>query len=605
VKKTEVPTTWRDRLRALKNVPPLLRLVWDADPGLTVAAVLVRLATSITPVIQLWVGKLLIDQVVLAVSGHPIVVRRLWTLLGCEIAVVVVSDVFARCTNLFDSLLGDKFTNFVSLRLMEHAQRMDLAHFEDPLFYDKLERARQQTSSRTSMLVVLGGIAQQSLTLVTLVAAVVAFSPWFLVLLVAAIIPSFFGETRYAFMAYSLLHRFTPERRQLDYLRELSASDKSAKEVKIFGLGGFLIERSRSLFGQFYAANRSLAIRRSTTGALLGLLPTAGYYVSYALIISRTIARTLTVGDMMFLVGAFGRTRTIVQSLFASLSLIAEQALYVRDLFDFLAVEPSVVSPPKPIPAPRPIRTGFEFRKVSFSYAESDLLVLRNISFRLERGERLALIGENGAGKTTLVKLLARLYDPTHGEILLDGLDLREYDVEDLRREIGVIFQDYMHYDMLAGENIGLGRVDDLANAPRIVSAAHKSLAAGLIAKLPRGYNQMLGRRFEEGIDLSTGQWQKVALARAYMRDAQILILDEPTASLDARAEHEVFQRFADLALGKTAVLISHRFSTVRMADRILVLENGCIQEQGTHDQLVSLGGHYAELFTLQAAGYR
>jgi ATP-binding cassette subfamily B protein len=294
-----------------------------------------------------------------------------------------------------------------------------------------------------------------------------------------------------------------------------------------------------------------------------------------------------------------------MENLVSSLVGISEQALFIKDLFDFFETNPTILSPPNAIPAPRPIRNGFEFENVSFAYPGSEKWVLSNVSFRFYPEERIALVGENGAGKTTLVKLLARLYDPSAGRIVLDGVDLREYDVNDLRHEIGVIFQDYMRYDMLAAENIGVGRIEELQNELRMKASAEKSLAAGVVSALPKRYRQMLGRRFEGGVDLSTGQWQKMALARAYMRDAQILILDEPTASLDARAEFEVYQRFVDLTAGKMAVLISHRFSTVRMADRILVLEEGRIAEQGSHRQLVALGGKYAELFELQAAGYR
>jgi ATP-binding cassette subfamily B protein len=455
------------------------------------------------------------------------------------------------------------------------------------------------------MLAVLAGMGQQLLTLLSLSAAVVSFSPWFLVLLIAAVIPAFLGETRFAMLAYSILYRWTPERRELDYLRMLGASNQSAKEVKIFGLGHYLAERSRVLFNRFYRENKALAIKRAVTGSLLNLLPTAGYYAAYVLILVRTMAGALTVGSLTFLVGAFARSRGLIESLFSSLNNIAEQALYIKDLFDFFETKPGIVSPPHALPAPRPIHSGFEFRRVSFAYPGSDRQVLRDVSFRFDAGERIALIGENGAGKTTLVKLLARLYDPTGGAILLDGVDLREYDVDRLRAEIGVIFQDYMRYDMLVRENIGLGRIEELENQERIESAARKSLAEPLIAQFSHGYKQMLGRRFEEGVELSAGQWQKIALARAYMRDAQVLILDEPTASLDARAEYEVFLRFADLTRDKMAVLISHRFSTVRMADRILVLSDGEVIEQGTHQQLVALGGRYAELFELQAAGYR
>ncbi len=580
-------------------------MVWDTSPAITATTVILRLGAAMIPVGQLWIGKLIIDLVVRSITGQVVAPNRIWVLVAYEIALVILSDLLSRAINLCDSLLGDKFTNHVSLRLMEHASKLDLVSFEDPTFYDKLERARRQTTARLGMLAVLAGMAQQLVTLATLSAAVVTFSPWFLVLLVAAVIPAFLGETRFAMLAYSMLYRWTPERRELDYLRMLGASNQSAKEVKIFGLGRYLSDRSRILFDRFYAENKALAIKRAASGSLLNLLPTAGYYAAYVLILVRTLAGVLTVGDLTFLAGAFARSRSLIENLFSSLNNIAEQALYIKDLFDFFETEPAIVSPPNALPGPRPIRSGFEFRDVSFAYPGSEHQVLRGVNFRFDAGERIALIGENGAGKTTLVKLLARLYDPTGGAILLDGIDLREYDVEGLRQEIGVIFQDYMRYDMPARENIGLGRVEELDNQPRIEDAARKSLAEALVAKLPHGYRQMLGRRFDDGIDLSAGQWQKIALARAYMRDAQVLILDEPTASLDARSEYEVFLRFADLTRDRMAVLISHRFSTVRMADRILVLDQGEIVEQGTHSQLVALGGRYAELFELQAAGYR
>ena len=603
--KTEQPVTWRERLRALRNVPPLLRMVWDTSPLLVVTTIVSRLIMALLPVAQLWVGKLIIDQVVRAVSGRSADTHRVWLLLGFEIGMVIVGDLLARGVNLCDSLMGDRFTNLVSLRLMAHANRLDLVSFEDPVFYDKMERARRQTTARLGMVATLAQMAQQLVTLLLFSAAIVAFSPWFFVLLVLAIIPSFLGETRFAMLAYSMLYRWTPERRELDYLRLLGASNASAKEVKIFGLGPHLIARSRELFNRFYEENKALAIRRAAVGSALNLLPTAGYYGAYVLILVRTLAGLLSVGDLTFLAGSFARCRGLIESLFSSLNNIADQALYIKDLFEFFETEPAITSPPNAIPAPRPIRSGFVFENVSFSYPGADRRVLGEVNFRFDAGERIALIGENGAGKTTLVKLLARLYEPTAGRILLDGVDLREYDVHDLRREIGVIFQDYMRYDMLVRDNIGFGRIEELGNQERIESAAHKSLAENVVSQLPAGYEQMLGRRFEKGMDLSAGQWQKIALARAYMRDAQVLVLDEPTASLDARAEYEVFQRFAELTRDKMAVLISHRFSTVRMADQILVLADGRIEERGTHRQLLALGGRYAELFELQAAGYR
>ena len=604
-KASESPQTWRERFQALRNVPPLLRMVWETSRPLTVSTLALRCIAALFPLATLWISKLIIDLVVRAVRHQHIDRSTIWKLLILELLLAIGSDTLSRFISLVDSLLGDRFTNLVTIKLMEHATTLDLVSFEDPVFYDKMERARRQTTARLGMLAGLASMAQQLLTLLSLLSAVVFFYPWLLLLLVAATVPVFLGETRFAMLNYSMLYRYTPERRELDYLRYLGASNESAKEIKIFGLGKYLADRSRVLFERFYAENKHLAIHRALHGTLLNLMPTGAYYAAYALIILRALAGVLSVGDLTLMVGAFSRARTIMESLVSGLVGVSEQALFIKDLFDFFQTNPTILSPLNALPAPRPIRDGFEFENVSFTYPGSEKWVLSNISFRFYPDEKIALVGENGAGKTTLVKLLARLYDPTAGRILLDGVDLREYAVDDLRHEIGIIFQDYMRYDMLASENIGVGRIEELQNESRLKVSAEKSLAAGVVGALPKAYRQMLGRRFEGGVDLSTGQWQKIALARAYMRDAQILILDEPTASLDARAEFEVYQRFADLTAGKMAVLISHRFSTVRMADRILVLENGRIAEQGSHGQLVALGGKYAELFELQAAGYR
>jgi len=580
-------------------------MVWATSPFLSIATLALRFISALFPLASLWVSKLIIDLVVKAIRSQPIDRSLIWKLLILELLLAVGADVLGRLISLVDSLLGDRFTNHVSLRLMRHASSLDLVSFEDPVFYDKMERARRQTTARLGMLASLAGMAQQFLTLLSMLSAVIFVYPWLLLLLVAATIPVFLGETRFALLNYSMLYRYTPERRELDYLRYLGASSESAKEIKIFGLGNYLADRARALFESFYRDNKSLAIRRTTQGALLNLAPTGAYYIAYALILRRALSGVLSIGDLTLMTGAFSRARNIMEGLVSGLAGISEQSLFIKDLFDFFDSKPLIVSKPGALPVPHPIRDGFEFQNVSFSYAGSAIKVLDNVSFRFAAGEKIALVGENGAGKTTLVKLLARLYEPTEGRILLDGVDLRDYRVEELRNEIGVIFQDYMRYDMLAAENIGFGRIEKAADQPRIERSAEKSLAAPIIGNLPKNYRQMLGRRFQGGVDLSTGQWQKIALARAYMRDAQILILDEPTASLDARAEFEVYQRFVELTAGKMAILISHRFSTVRMADRILVLEKGLVAEQGSHRQLLALGGKYAELFELQAAGYR
>jgi ATP-binding cassette, subfamily B, bacterial len=597
--------TWRERLGALRNIGPLFYMVWETSRILTLATLVLRLFRALLPLATLWVSKLILDAVVALIRGKSTASREVWILVGLEFGLAILSDVTGRVVTLCDSLLSDRFTNRISVRMMLHASRLDLTAFEDPVFYDKLERARRQTIGRLGLEAAFLNMCQDIISLIALSGALIVFSPWLMLLLVAAVVPGFLGETHFATLSYSMLYRQTPQRRELDYLRLLGASNMSAKEVKIFGLGDHLAERYDRISTRFYEENKGLAVKRASVGALLNVVATAGYYGAYVVVLLRTIAGSLSVGDLTFLTGSFSRSRSYIERIFSSFTDISEHALFLNDLFEFFETEPQIRSTPQAIPAPRPIRDGFEFRNVSFAYPGSDRRVIQNVSFRLEAGEKLALIGENGAGKTTIVKLLARLYDPAGGAILLDGVDLRDYSVEDLRQEIGVIFQDYMRYEMLVKENIGFGKIDALSDHERIHMAARKSLAQKLIERLPQGFEQMVGRRFEGGVDLSGGEWQKLALARAYMRDAQLLILDEPTATLDARAEYDVFLRFADLTRGRMAVLISHRFSTVRMADRILVLADGEIREQGTHQELVALRGRYAELFELQAAGYR
>ncbi|MCY7421772.1 MAG: ABC transporter ATP-binding protein/permease [Chitinophagaceae bacterium] len=383
------------------------------------------------------------------------------------------------------------------------------------------------------------------------------------------------------------------------------ASDDTAKEVKIFNLSGFIVNRFRQLSSRFYAQNKRLAIKRTVWGASLAILGSAGYYGAYVFIIAQTAVGLITIGTLTFLAGSFRQLRGLMETILLRFNSVSQGAVYLQDFFDFFEIQPTIVTALKPLPFPKPIRQGFTFDNVGFKYANSDKWANRHISFTLHAGEKIALVGENGAGKTTLVKLLARLYDPSEGRILLDGIDLKEYDLNELRIQIGVIFQDFIRYQMSVSQNIAVGNINEQGNTGLITDSSKQSLAHPMIEKLPFKYEQMLGRRFNNGIELSGGEWQKIALARAYMKDAQLLILDEPTAALDARAEYEVFQRFADLTKGKSAVLISHRFSTVRMADRIIVLEKGCLLEMGSHDELLEKDGRYAELFGLQAMGYR
>ena len=594
---------WKQRLRALKNVPPLLSIVWNSGPSVVTAATLGRVVGALVPLSMLTVSKRILDSVQAHYSGAPLP-PSFWYLVAAEAMLAVFGSLVGRATSYFDGLLADRFTRYVSVRVMEHASRLDLASYEDPAFYDKLERARVQGSDRIAMVQALGTVVQQTIVAVSLAAGILWFSPWLLVLLVVAVVPAFLGESHFAFEGYSLNIRQTPLRRQLDYLRTLGASKESAKELKLFDLSGFLTGEYLQLSNELYDQNVRLAQRRLWVGAFLSLLSTGAYYGAYAYVIYRTVTGTLSWGSLQFLAGALAGASTNIQNIFAVFSNIADQSLFLTDLVEFLRVKAKIGSKPNALPAPRPIRDGFLFEAVSFSYPDSAHRVLDGLDLRIEPGERIALIGENGQGKTTIVKLLTRLYDPTCGRILLDGVDLRDYSVEDLHRQIGVIFQDFVRYEMTAGQNIAAGKVG-AAEEWAIRHAARRSGADEVVDRLPSGYKQLLGRRFEGGVDLSGGEWQKMALARAYLREAQILILDEPTASLDARSEYEVFQRFAELTEDKMALLISHRFSTVRMADRIVVLENGRIAEDGNHERLIELGGRYSGMFELQAASYR
>lgn len=607
------PDTWRERFAAMRHLPRLLGLVWRTEPRYAVGVLLVRILGATVPLALLWVGKLIVDEVVLAVegvgSGVPADWERLAWLLALEFGIALGGTLLSRAGALLESLLGDLFANRTSVELMQHAAALDLEQLENSEVYDRLERARRQTIGRMSLFSLLLGTLQELITLVTITAAVALYVPWLLVLLLLAVLPSFVGETHFASLGYSLLYSWTPQRRQLDYLRYIGASDISAKELKLFGLSDFIVRRYGQLADEFYRANRRLAIRRSSVSVALNSIGTLGYYAAYAAIIylaviqHETPAGVITIGTLTFLAGSFRQSRDLMQRVLTSTAQIYEQTLYLDDLFGFFELAPRM-APSGGRPVPQPIREGFVFEDVGFRYQTADRWAVRNLSFRLRPGERLALVGENGAGKTTLAKLLVRLYDPTEGRILLDGVDLREYDVTSLRRNAGVIFQDFVRYDFVLRENIAVGDIARREDQAAIEEAAERSLADSVAARVG-GYERMLGRRFEGGADLSGGEWQKVALARAYMREAQLLILDEPTAALDARAEYEVFLRFSELTKGKMAVLISHRFSTVRMADRILVLQAGRLIEEGTHETLMASGGLYADLFQLQAAGYR
>ena len=564
----------------------------------------IRIAAAFLPVGIGIIVRFIIDGVN-RIRLHQSLPQGFWWLVVAEMALAVLMGGLSRAVDYFDNLLADRYTHHVSVEVMRKAAALDVTVYEDPVFYDRLERARVQATDRLAMIQQMGRLIQQTLTAMAFSAVLVFYSPILLLLLIAGILPAFLGESHFAFLTYAKNFRQTPRKRLMDYLRQVGGSKEASKELKLFNLSGFLTGRFESISHTIYEENVALNRRRLFWGGLLSILGQLGYYAAYALSILKTIQGQYSVGDLTLITAAIMQAMSNIQQAFSTASGVADQALFLTDLLAFFAMEPVVKSKPNGLRAPRPVLSGFEFHDVSFAYPGTNRRVLERFNFTLRPGERVALIGENGQGKTTVVKLITRLYDPTEGQILLDGVDLREYDLDDLHAEIGVIFQDFMRYEMSARENIAVGRVEVEHTEQDIEFAAEKSLASEVIARLPGGYDQTLGRRFEGGVDLSGGEWQKMALARAYLRDAQLLILDEPTASLDARSEFEVFERFAELTSGKMALLISHRFSTVRMADRIVVLESGRLVEEGSHQQLMVLGGRYAAMFEMQAASYR
>src|SRR5919107_2969159 len=500
----------RERVGALRHLPSLFRLVWQASPALTAASLGLRLTRSILPLLLLYIGKLIIDEVVaqtqLALPGANLNdwigsgrLDFLGGLLVLELALAIIADLLGRASSLVDSLLSERYSNFASVRLMDHATTLDLEQFESSDQQDRLERARRQVTGRTTLLTQVFGQAQDVLTVLSLAAGLFVYAPWLIVLIIVALLPAFAGEVHFNAQGYRLNYFRTPERRQLDYIRYLGSSVETAKEVKLFGLNSFLVERFRDFADRIYADNRRLAIRRAAWGTLFAALASCAYYLAYALIVWRTVRGEFSIGDLTFLSGSFLRLRGLLEGLLLGFSQIAGQALYLEDLFSFFDVRPSIASPANPRPFPQPLRSGIVFENVGFRYPDSDHWAVRHLSLTLKAGEVVALVGENGAGKTTIVKLLARLYDPTEGRILLDGYDLREYELADLRRHIGVIFQDYIRYQMTVAQNVAVGNIDEKENRDQIVTASKKSLADRLVERLPGQYDQALGKRFNQG----------------------------------------------------------------------------------------------------------
>ena len=597
-------TSYKDSFAAFKFIPRFLKEIWLTNKKLFVINMIGRFISAFCPIMILWVGKLIIDGIIKIINKQDADPQHVWKLVAVEFGLVILTDVIGRLVSLTDSLLGDLYSNDSSVRIIQKTNELDISQLESPDFYDTLERARTQTTKRVSLMSSLLGQVESFISILTLTAGLIYFEPLLIIILILSIIPSFVSEINYSAQNYSLTRSWTSERRELDYLRFIGANDKTAKEIKLFGLANFVADRFKKLSDRYYALNKKLVVKRSSFGALFNMLGILSYYAAYVFIIYRVISGTITIGELTFLSGSFNRLRGSMQGFFLGFSRISENALYLKDYFDFIDFK--IVKPNKTyLPVPQKLQKGFRFQNVSFSYPGSSMEILSDINFEINAGEKIAFVGENGAGKTTLIKLLLRFYEPTSGTIFLDDIPISNYDKEEYQKMFGVIFQDFFKYEFTLRENIAVGKIEEIENEARIKNAALLSLANEVVEAMPMQYEQQLGKRFSKGVELSGGQWQKIALARAYMKDAEVLILDEPTAALDARAEYDVFERFIKLTEGKSSVIISHRFSTVRMADRILVLKGGTVLETGTHQELMLNNQLYAELFSLQAAGYQ
>ncbi len=582
-----------------------LGLVWTTSQTLTVTLAILSLLAGLLPGAIAYIGKLIVDRVVIAASSGVEIDRdRALFDVGIEaIAIVIFAGVqkgLVVCQSLLRVLLGQR----VNESILEKALTLDLAHFEDSEFYDKMSQARSQASSRPlSLINRTFGLCQSALTLITFGGLLWRFSVWAVVVLIVAAIPSFIAETRFSEHAFRLFRWRSPETRQQHYLETLLAREDYAKEVQLYQLGGMLLQRYRDIFNQLYGDDRDLTIKKGVWGYLLGLLSTAAFYAAYAWIVIEAISARISLGEMTMYLVVFRQGQSTFSAALTSIGGMYEDNLYLANLYEFLdrPIPQSTGKVTKGI-----VPNGIWFEHVSFSYPGSQQPVLKDICLHLQPGEKLAIVGENGSGKTTLIKLLTRLYVPSSGRIFLDGVDLNDWDINVLRQRIGVIFQNFVQYQFTVGENVGVGDVKHLADRQEWEIAADKGMATSFIDRLPQGFNTQLGKWFKDGQELSGGQWQKIALARAFMRStADILILDEPTAAMDAEAEMTIFDRFRSLTKNQMVVLISHRFSTVRMADKIIVMANGEIIEQGSHQQLLKASGRYAHLFSLQAAGYQ
>ncbi|NGY06691.1 ABC transporter ATP-binding protein [Solimonas terrae] len=600
-------------IRVFRYTKRALELVWRTSPWLLILLVLLTVVAGVLPAAIAYVGARIVDAVVAAIAiaqhaGHAggyMLYRPLLAWVALEGLLVAAASGTSRMTSLCQSLLRIQLGQRVNVMILEKALTLELTHFEDSEFYDNLVRARREASVRPLALIMkTANLAQNAISLISYGALLIQFSPWAVTILLLAGVPSFAAEAKFSGQAFQLFRWRSPATRMQTYLETVIAREDHAKEVKLFGLGPLLLGRYRGIFDKLYGEERSLAIRRDAWGFGLGLLGVMAYYGAYAWVAIATVLARITLGQMTMYLALFRNGQTAVTSSLSAISGMYEDNLYLSTLYEYL--ETPVAPPRGTLPAGPQPQDGIRFERVSFTYPGADAPALQDIDLHIRPGQSLALVGENGAGKTTLIKLLTRLYQPTSGRVLLDGLDLQEWDETALRARIGVIFQDFARYQLIVGENIGAGDVRGFDAPARWQEAAEKGMAAQFVEALPQGYNTQLGKWFRDGRELSGGQWQKIALSRAFMRsEADILVLDEPTAAMDAGAEAEIFSHFRALMHNRIAIVISHRFSTVRMADQIIVVDQGHIVERGNHAELMAVGGIYAKLFSLQARGYQ
>ncbi len=598
--------------QAFASLPRVIRLVWSTSWSMTMALIILNILQGLIPAATALITAMVVDSVVQAIRIHS--ASPIWWPVGLQLVVTIFSSLMSAINSIILQLLQEMVSNQVQLEILKKAATLDLSFFENPESYDTIRQATNQSSAQTNMVTQAFSIGQTLITLTSLLFLLFHLAWWLAIIALVTPLPAFFFSTRYGWKSYRLMRYQSPERRILNYFVTLMTTDTYNKEIKLFNLSDYFIVRFWKLATKLYEQDKKLALQQYLTNfgwSNLNTIANSGIYLYVAL---QAIVGRITLGGVTLYTQTASQVGSNFRSLLNSISSTYQNTLYVNLLFEFLAYQPTITSPANPQPvtySEEDEGLAIEFRRVSFTYPgrnpETEA-ALKQVSFTIRAGEAIALVGHNGAGKTTLVKLLTRLYEPDEGEILIGGKNIKEYELETLRRQIGVIFQDYVNYQMTAGENIGVGRIEEIENDEMIRKAAHKSGAHTVVEKLPQGYETMLGRWFKnvrESAQLSGGEWQKIALARAFMREAHILILDEPTSSLDARAEYEVFQHFRALIEQRTALFISHRFSTVRLADRIFVLEHGQLIESGTHEELITLDGRYAELFQLQARAYR